>query len=228
MAIVVIDYHKGNLSSVVRGLVRAGAEAYASDDPEAIASAEGLVLPGVGAFADAMDYMDGSGQSDAVRDAVAGGAPFLGICLGVQLLFDRGDEGVPGGVGDCSGATRPGLGILPGSVARLRSERLKVPHVGWDTLDLAPAAGECPLLADVPWGANTYFTHSYVLAGDVDPAIVMAKTHYAVTFPSAIWGGPRRNVYGTQFHPEKSSWVGHRILRNFTAIVERASEGASA
>ena len=135
--IVVVDYHKGNLSSVVRGLARAGAAACTSDDPEQIRRADGLVIPGVGAFYDAIAFMRQSGEADVVLDAVAAGTPLLGICLGLQLFFERGNEGVPADEARPRTATpragrRPlvdGLGIMRGSCTRLESSRLKVPHV---------------------------------------------------------------------------------------------------
>lgn len=236
--IVVIDYHKGNLSSVVRGLARAGAEGSASDDPADILAADGLVLPGVGSFYDAITFMHGSGQDAAVLDAVSSGTPFLGICLGLQLLFERGDEGVPADVpaegtalmaGDHgeglapgtvfeAGGTRwvRGLGVLAGSSTILPSRRLKIPHVGWDQVHPTAAGLDSPLIAGVDGGANMYFTHSYAVDDDADEADVVARTHYARNFPSIV---ARGNVFGCQFHPEKSSAHGMRILGNFVRIV---------
>ena len=234
--IVVIDYHKGNLSSVARGLARAGAEVEVSDDPAALAHADGIVLPGVGSFADAIAYMAESGQAAAAVEAVAGGSgtPFLGICLGLQLLFERGDEGVspdapvscaldarggglgPGAAFEADGSRWVrGLSVLPGSYTRLVSSRLKVPHVGWDQVHLTEAGRVCPLLEGFAEGANVFFTHSYTLTGDVEPADVAGVTHYARNFASAVWRG---NVFGCQFHPEKSSAHGHLILENFVRI----------
>ncbi len=135
MTILVVDYHKGNISSVVRGLERAGAFAHATDDPAAIAKASALVVPGVGAFADAMDYMTSSGQAAAIVEALEAGAAFLGICLGLQLLVAKGNENAQ------HDQWVEGLGALPGSCTRLESSRLKVPHVGWDTLDITPQIG---------------------------------------------------------------------------------------
>ena len=222
--IVVIDYHKGNLSSVRRGLVRAGwGDVVVSDDPGAIRGAAGLVLPGVGAFYDAVTFMRESGQEAAVLDAVGRGVPFLGICLGMQLLFERGDEGVPA---DEPGAPwAAGLGLLGGSCTRLESSRLKVPHVGWDQLHVTGAGRACPLLAGVPEGANVYFTHSYAVGEDVDASIVAARTHYVRSFPSVVW---RDNVFGCQFHPEKSSATGLAILGNFVSIVRDAVASSAA
>lgn len=165
--IVVVDYHKGNLSSVVRGLARAGAAACTSDDPEQIRNADGLVIPGVGAFYDAIAFMSQSGEEAAVLDAVAAGTPLLGICLGLQLFFERGNEGVPADEGAVADGNTPeqvggpwvdGLGIMRGSCTRLESSRLKVPHVGWDQVHMTPAGAADPLLAGFAEGANMYFT----------------------------------------------------------------------
>ena len=212
--IVVVDYHKGNLRSVERGLVDAGGSALVSDDPATIASAAALVLPGVGSFGDAMAYLRESGQGEAILAALRRGAPFLGICLGLQLLFERGTE-------TDDGSAVAGLGVMAGSATRLESSRLKVPHVGWDQLDLTPLGRACPLFADVAEGAHVYFTHSYALADDVPAELVTARTHYARSFASAVWD--EKNVYGVQFHPEKSSAVGLTILRNFVRLA--CSEG---
>ena len=206
---VVVDYHKGNLSSVVRSLADCGADARVSDNAAEIAAADAVVLPGVGSFEDAMAYMNESGQTAAVRDAVRRGVPFLGICLGQQLLFERGDEGA------AEGEWCAGLGILRGSATRLVSSRLKVPHVGWDQIHLTDHGRACPMLAGVTEGANVYFTHSYALADDVDDEVVATRTHYARSFASAVW---RDNVFGVQFHPEKSSRVGLALLGNFVNV----------
>lgn len=171
--IVVVDYHKGNLSSVVRGLARAGAAACTSDDPEQIRNADGLVIPGVGAFYDAIAFMRQSGEADAVLDAVAAGTPLLGICLGLQLFFERGNEGVPADEGAVADGNTPqqaggpwvdGLGIMCGSCTRLESSRLKVPHVGWDQVHMTPTGAADPLLTGFAEGANMYFTHSYAVS----------------------------------------------------------------
>lgn len=217
--IVVIDYHKGNLSSVRRGLMRAGWDnVVVSDDPAAIRAAAGLVLPGVGAFYDAITFMRGSGQAQAVVDVVRAGTPILGICLGLQLLLARGDEGVPQ---DEPGAPWvAGLGLLAGSCTRLSSNRLKVPHVGWDQIHVSGEGRSCPLLSGVPEGANVYYTHSYAAADDVDPGQVAARTHYVRSFAGVMWEG---NVFGCQFHPEKSSGTGLAILRNYVNVVRVAS-----
>ena len=236
--IIVVDYHKGNLSSVARGLVRAGATAEISDDPAEIRNAAGVVLPGVGAFYDAIAFMHESGQDAAVLHAIAHGAPFLGICLGLQLLFERGDEGVPASGVDLCGTPSArgtglapgdvfeaegvrwvrGLGVLSGSCTRLDGSRLKVPHVGWDQVHLTDAGKASPLFTGFPEGANMYFTHSYA-ACDADPSDLLAVTHYTRSFPAVVG---RERVFGCQFHPEKSSARGLDVLRNFVQIVEEA------
>lgn len=236
-SVAVVDYHKGNLSSAARGLIRAGSDAFITDDPARIRAADGIVLPGVGSFYDAITFMRKTGQDEAVIEAVARahGTPFLGICLGLQLLFERGDEGVPqdvtslvasdargGGLrsGDVFEADGRlwvrGLGVLGGSCSTLPSRRLKVPHVGWDQLHMTSVASDCPLLLGIDEGVNMYFTHSYALDEDIDASIVAAQTFYTRGFGAVVW---RDNVFACQFHPEKSSTHGLEILRNFVRIV---------
>lgn len=212
--IVVIDYHKGNLQSVARSVSAVGGDVRISDDPAVIEGAVGIILPGVGSFEDAMSYMRASRQADAVVNSIQRGVPFLGICLGMQLLYARGSE--RNGDKCWGGEWVPGLGILSGSVTRLTSERLKVPHVGWDQLHLTDLGRQSALFVDVAEGANVYFTHSYALADDVDQADVASRTHYTRSFPSAIW---HDNIFGVQFHPEKSSSTGLQILSNFVHVV---------
>lgn len=213
--IAVVDYHKGNLLSVVRSATEAGGDAEITDEPKKIASASGLIIPGVGSFEDAMIYLEESGEKDAVLDAVERGVPLLGICLGLQLLSERGDERVAEPAD--SGRWVAGLALIKGSATRLESSRLKVPHVGWDQLHLTEHGAACPLFEGVPEGANVYFTHSYALDEDTDPSVIAGKTFYARAFASAIWKG---NIFGVQFHPEKSSRVGLRMLENYIRIVE--------
>ena len=218
--IIVVDYHKGNLLSVERGLAAAGANVRVSDDPAVIAKADAIVLPGVGAFADAMEYIEESGQGDVMRDLVASGRPFLGICLGMQLLFARGDEGVPA---DAEDPSVRGLGIFEGSCIRMPDKGLKIPHVGWDQVRaVADEAGYpvCPLLAGIPDQGNYYFTHSYIASAD-DESVVTGWTDYGVRFPSVV---SRDAVFGCQFHPEKSSGKGLAILSNFVDIVSGERE----
>ena len=210
--IAVVDYHKGNLLSVVRSLGDVGASARATDKPSDILAADAVVVPGVGAFEDAMGYLNESGEAEAIVEAAKNGVPFLGICLGLHVLFERGEERSDGQAGEWV----KGLGILPGSVTRLKSGRLKVPHVGWDQLHLTPHGRECALYEGVAEGSNVYFTHSYALADDVEADVVTTRSHYTRSFASGIWAG---NVYGVQFHPEKSSSTGLAILRNFVTRV---------
>lgn len=232
--IAVVDYHKGNLSSVVRGLVRAGAEAYASDDPATIASADAIVVPGVGSFYDAITYMAQSGEAQAVLDVAMAGKPVLGICLGLQLFFDRGDEAIPedacpvassdsygkelapGAVFEADGKCWVrGLGLIHGSCTRLDGSRLKVPHVGWDQVHLSAKGAASPLLAGFAEGANMYFTHSYAVDTDALDQNVLARTHYTRSFACVARAD---SVYGCQFHPEKSSAQGLTILENFVEL----------
>jgi glutamine amidotransferase len=218
--IVVVDYHKGNLLSVERGLARHGVEVEVTDDPARIARAQAAVVPGVGAFDDAMTYMRASGQDEAVRGLARAGRPLLGICLGMQLLFQSGCErAVPAAPGEPDVWTE-GLGLLPGKVVRLEGAGVKVPHVGWNAADLAPVGARCPLFSGLPDATYFYFTHSYVCA-PADDACAAATTEHGQRFVSAVWDGGA--VFGTQFHPEKSSEAGQVLMGNFAAIVkERA------
>lgn len=222
--IAVVDYHKGNLKSVERGLVAAGGDALVTDDASAIARADAVVLPGVGAFADASATMRELGQMEAVRDRIAAGAPFLGICLGMHLLFEEGTEGAPDEDDETSTHNAPGLAVLPGVVAAMprtdaEGRPYKVPHVGWNTV--TPPATQvgftCPLFAGIPAGEYFYFTHSYIAPAG---PFVVAETMHSVTFPCAVQY--RDTAFGVQFHPEKSSDAGAAVLRNFVSIVKGA------
>jgi glutamine amidotransferase len=232
--IVVIDYHRGNLRSVQKGLQNAGANAYISDDSGDILKADASVLPGVGSFADAADMMRSLGQTDAIRAACAKGHPFLGICLGIQLLFDYGDEGA-GGAGYAYG-----LGLLSGYCRRIDDTtadgmKLKVPHVGWNQVtymgdfaadgmsgqrSCANADGGA-LFRGIPDNSNFYFTHSYQCV-PADGSCVTATTTHATAFTSAVQSG---NIFGVQFHPEKSSHNGARVLANFVSTVRAYKSG---
>ena len=198
--VAVCDYGVGNLRSVERALLHAGARARVTRDESEIDAADGLVLPGVGAFAAAADALERSGLRDAVLRVAASGRPLLGVCLGHQLLFERSDEN--GG--------REGLGLFRGSVRRLGAERGKVPHMGWNRLR---RHRDDPLLEGVADGAYMYFVHSY--AGEAEGPDVVASVDY---------GGPlaavcvRGNVAGTQFHPEKSGGDGLRIYANLVRL----------
>lgn len=212
---VVVDYHKGNLKSVERGLAAAGADAFVSDDPDAIAAADVVVLPGVGAFADAAATMAELGQMAAVRAAVDAGAPFLGICLGMHLMFEAGEEhAVPG-------APLPaGLGLIPGVAGALPREdeagrAYKIPHVGWNSVEYGEPN---PLFAGIPEGEHFYFTHSFAVP---DGPATIARTVHARPFTCAVQA-PGRAAWGVQFHPEKSSDAGAALLRNFVRLAEGA------
>lgn len=218
-SIAVVDYCKGNLASVQRGLADAGFDARITDAPADILAADGIVLPGVGSFADAMTTMEATGQADALREALAGGIPFLGICLGVHLLFEEGDEGV------ADGNTMPGLGALPGHIERMsaydaKGIKHKIPHVGWNSLEFTTALQDNEeaqrLFAGIGDGSFFYYTHSYCAVPDEEALVVGTSTH-ARPFASAV---ARDRIFGVQFHPEKSSRDGLRILRNFGEIVE--------
>ncbi|MDD4237339.1 MAG: imidazole glycerol phosphate synthase subunit HisH [Desulfotomaculaceae bacterium] len=201
--IAIIDYGMGNLRSVQKGFEKMGVEANVVGKPEQVLQARGVVLPGVGAFADAMTNLRSSGMDEAVHRAVEAGKPFLGICLGQQLLFDASEEW---------GLTR-GLGIFRGRVRRLPGG-LKVPHMGWNQAEIQRPD---PLLEGVPQASSFYFVHSYY----VDPEeqdVVLTRTEYGVHFASIVG---RKNVYGIQFHPEKSSGMGLKILENFGRMVEK-------
>ena len=201
--IAIIDYGAGNLRSVELAFRRIGVQARATGDGEAIRAASGAVLPGVGAFADAMGALEKRGLVPVIRDYAASGRPLLGICLGMQALLDGSEEG-PG---------VPGLGLIPGRVARLPERGLKIPHIGWNSLR---AAKKSLLLAGLPEEPYAYFVHSYACRAE-RPEDVLAVTEYGVPFHSAVRRG---NVMGVQFHPEKSGRHGEQMLRNFAAMAE--------
>lgn len=215
--IAVVDYRKGNLMSVERGLEAAGGEALITDDAATIARADGIVLPGVGAFADASATMQQLGQLSAIRERIAAGVPFLGICLGMHLLFEEGVEGAPDEDDGESSHNAVGLAVLPGVVTRMpkldaAGASYKVPHVGWNTVSFGE---DCPLFEGVKDGEYFYFTHSFIVP---DGPFAIGKTTHSVTFPSAVRYGDA--CFGVQFHPEKSSDAGAAVLRNFVRIVE--------
>jgi glutamine amidotransferase len=199
--IVIIDYGMGNLRSVQRAFEYVGAEAIVTADRATIESASAVVLPGVGAFGKAMSNLEQAGLTDVIRQVIAEGRPFLGICLGLQLLFEESDE---------MGQHR-GLGVFGGQVKRFEVG-LKVPQIGWNQIHIQRPS---PLLEGVADGSYAYFVHSYYVA-PADPEIVLATTDYEIDYASIVGQG---NVFGIQFHPEKSQAVGLRILRNFTMLV---------
>jgi glutamine amidotransferase len=204
--IAIIDYGMGNLRSVQKGLERAGCHAEVTRDPERIEAANGVVLPGVGAFGACMDNLRTYGLIDTVRRVITRGTPFLGICLGMQLLFEESEEFGP----------VHGLGIFPGRVVRFpETLGLKVPHMGWNQIR---KQGEPRHLRGINDGVFVYFVHSYYVA-PADASLTATTTEYGVEFTSAI---ARDNVFATQYHPEKSQTVGLKILENFGGIVERS------
>ncbi|MDE6397698.1 MAG: imidazole glycerol phosphate synthase subunit HisH [Clostridiales bacterium] len=200
--IAVVDYGAGNLHSVLGALSRANATAQVVTSPAHLQGADGIILPGVGAFGYAAEELAKSGFSDALIKAAACGTPLLGICLGMQLLFAASEES-PGA---------QGLGILPGRVTLLKTGGLKTPHMGWS--DLHGMRGR--LTKGVDEGAFVYFVHSFGVHSEDCAA---AQANYGETFDAAV---ERGNVFGTQFHPEKSSAVGARILENFLQYVKEA------
>lgn len=197
MTIALIDYGIGNLRSVQKALEHVGAPVTLTEDPAAILAAEKVVLPGVGAFGDGMKGLRARGLVETVRRVAARGTPLLGICLGMQVLFESGEE-----MGE-----HAGLGLLPGRVRRFQAVGLKVPHTGWNQIE--PCA-DSPLLYGLPRGAYAYFNHSYYC--QAQPADTLAVTDYGGAYPSIVGRG---RVYGIQFHPEKSQQVGLSLLRNF-------------
>lgn len=215
--IAVVDYCKGNLKSVERGLRAVGGEAVITDNPALIERADAIVLPGVGAFTDASETMLQNNQMKAIRRAIYHEKPFLGICLGEHLIFSQGVEGAE------KGTFSEGLGFIDGVVDRLpeyddNQVRYKIPHVGWNSIEFDEGQ-ECPLLEGISSGEYFYFTHSYV-APLTDSTV--ATTTHSITFPSVVRFN--ENGYGVQFHPEKSSDAGLKVLKNFLSIVNQASE----
>lgn len=197
----------GNLRSVQKGFERIGAEARIVRDADAMLAADKIVLPGVGAFADAMTHLRQQSLIEPLVAYVASGKPFLGICLGLQLIFDVGYED----------GEYPGLGILPGKVVRFdfgddpAKRELKVPHMGWNVVDFED---DCPLLRGLTSGAHFYFVHSYH-GVPKDPGVIAGSCDYGGRFAAVIW---RDNLYATQFHPEKSQKQGLRILENYATL----------
>ena len=197
MRIVIVDDGIGNLRSVQKAFHALGAVATISDQPNEVLGGDGVVLPGVAAFGDGMNNLRARGLDTVIREVVSRGTPFLGICVGLQLLFEESEE---------MGRHR-GLGILPGRVVRFPAG-LTVPHMGWNQIDVGRQA---PVLEGVEDGSFAYFAHSYHAQTD-SPAIVVATTEHGSPFPSVL---AKDNVWAIQFHPEKSQAVGLTILRNF-------------
>jgi glutamine amidotransferase len=200
--IAIIDYQMGNLRSVQKAFERVGHAAEIVNEPEKIAAADKVILPGVGAFGDAIAELRRRELVEPIREAIASGKPFLGICLGLQLLFDVGYEG----------GRHEGLGILRGEVRRFDlPPEFKVPHMGWNECRIRRPA---PILKGIAEGTHVYFVHSYYVV-PADPEVVAIESDYGSPFCAMIW---RDNLFATQFHPEKSQDQGLRMLKNFAEL----------
>ncbi|MBQ5614752.1 MAG: imidazole glycerol phosphate synthase subunit HisH [Peptococcaceae bacterium] len=197
----IIDYGAGNLFSVQNALNYLQIENKITANPADLADADGIILPGVGAFRDAMKMLNESGFTEAIKVQAAAGKPILGICLGMQMLFEKGYE---------FGET-DGLGLIPGNVVLIDGGGLKIPHMGWNDLTVL---NDCPLSADVADGDYVYYVHSY--RADTSDEYISCYTMYNEKIPGLVY---RDNVYGAQFHPEKSGQVGMNILKNFAKLV---------
>jgi len=206
--IAIIDYGMGNLRSVQKGFESTGHEAVVTSDPKMISNASKVVLPGVGAFPDCMRNLTEYGLIDAVQDSISAGKPFLGICLGLQLLFTESEE---------FGLSK-GLDVIKGRVIRFKGPafdnpqsaagNLKVPHMGWNSISVKRRP---PALADVPDNSHVYFVHSFHVVPE-DKNVVATTTDYGIEFVSSIW---KDNIFAVQFHPEKSQALGLSILKRF-------------
>lgn len=200
--IAIIDYDMGNLRSVQKGFEKVGASAVSTRDPKVMADASHIVLPGVGAFKDCMRNLEEYGLIDAIIKNIEKGKPFLGICLGLQLLFEESAE---------FGAHK-GLGVIKGKVVRFPNDtKLKVPHMGWNEAKSKKAS---PLLKDIPEASFFYFVHSYYAVPE-DKGVVLTSTDYGVEFTSSV---SKDNIMACQFHPEKSQKTGLKLLKNFSEM----------
>lgn len=200
--ITIIDYDAGNLKSVEKAFLSLGEETAVTRDKSEILKADKVVLPGVGAFGDAMEKLNQYGLTDVIRQVTDRGTPFLGICLGLQLMFEGSDESL--------GAA--GLGLLEGRILKIPdSPGLKIPHMGWNSLDILPGSR---LFKGISTGEYVYFVHSYYLKA-ADESVVAASTEYSTYIHAAV---EKDNLYACQFHPEKSGDVGLRILKNFVEL----------
>lgn len=200
--IAIIDYDAGNLMSVKKALDYLGQESVITRDKEKLLLADKVILPGVGAFSDAMEKLKSYGLIEVIREIIAKGTPFLGICLGLQLLFERSDE-APG---------VEGLSIFNGSINRIPdAQGIKIPHMGWNSLEIKQGA---KLFKEIPNQSYVYFVHSYYLKAD-DETVVAATTEYGVNIHASV---EKDNVFACQFHPEKSGEVGLTILKNFAEL----------
>ncbi len=201
MKIVIVDYGSGNLRSVQRSFERAGFSSQITRDPNVVFEATHLVVPGVGAFSDCMDNLKKLGLLSPIKAFIQADKPYLGMCLGLQVLFSEGTEF----------GSKPGLGILPGQVIRFPKNELKVPHMGWNQIQIQK---EIPHLKGIPNGAYFYFVHSFYGTPE-DKTCIATTTDYGVQFPSAVAQG---RLFACQFHPEKSQEMGRKLLKNFANL----------
>ena len=203
--IAIIDYGMGNIRSVEKGFQKAGADVKVTQDPRDINNADGVVLPGVGAFRDCMKGLEDLNLSNAVIETIKKGKPFLGICVGLQILFSESEE---------FGTSR-GLDIFKGRVVRFQSSDLKIPQMGWNQLNIINSNA---LFKGIPDKSYFYFVHSYYVVPE-DKGIISTTTDYGIDFTSSVCSD---NVYAVQFHPEKSQTLGLKVLENFSNIVNAA------
>ena len=203
--IAIVDYGMGNLRSVEKGFLKVGVNVVVTNKPEIIEKADGIVLPGVGAFKDCMRELSNLRLTDAIVNAIRNGKPYLGICLGLQVLFSESEE-----FGRCRG-----LDIFKGKVVRFLDSNLKIPHMGWNEIKIEK---NNPLLDGILDKSYLYFVHSFYVMPE-DDSIISTTTDYGIDFTSMIC---KDNVFATQFHPEKSQRVGLTILKNFGKVVEGA------
>lgn len=198
----IIDYGAGNLQSVKKALDFIGAENVITDDPETIKKCDRILLPGVGSFGDAIKSMQDKGLVEVIKQEALSGKPFLGICLGLQLLFEESEES----------PEVKGLGIFKGKIKKFPVDMgLKIPHIGWNSLEIKQ---KDKLFKDIPENSYVYFVHSYYLCAENEDEVATV-TNYGIDFHSAVG---KNNIFATQFHPEKSGEIGLRILRNFTSM----------
>jgi glutamine amidotransferase len=201
--IAIVDYGMGNLKSVEKGFKKVGMDAVVTSDPGVVYDSKAVVLPGVGAFKDCIRNLSDLSLTEAVVSSINKGKPFLGICLGLQVLFSESEE-----FGTCKG-----LDIFKGKVVRFQGG-LKVPHMGWNTVRII---NRPPILSEIEDNAFFYFVHSFYVAPDAKE-IIATTTDYGITFPSMVW---KDNVFATQFHPEKSQGIGLKVLEGFGKFVKK-------
>lgn len=205
--IAIVDYGMGNLRSVVKGFQKVGVNAVVTSDPRQIDDAHAIVLPGVGAFRECIKNLSDLSLTDALVRAIEKGKPYLGICLGLQVLFSEAEE-----FGKCAG-----LDIFKGKVVKFNFQNFKkkIPHMGWNTVEIIRKA---PILSDIPDNSYFYFVHSFYVVPE-DKSVVATTTDYGLPFTSMVW---KDNIFATQFHPEKSQELGLRLLAGFGQLVSRA------